>query len=173
MKTLNYKKDVWKRWSNIRKNKNEHFLSFLIDMFIVLIASILLNFIFGYPRIFNYFAASNELLNAISHENYVEMFMLNEQKLNYMIYDTLTMYALYEIVFNILFSQTLGKKFFQLKTYNKKENKFMEVMTIISKTFTKVFSFMYIIPFVIIGIHYLLTKGNKTLLDKLYGTETC
>ncbi|MFV0520450.1 MAG: hypothetical protein ACK5LY_09305 [Lachnospirales bacterium] len=105
-----------------------------------------------------------------SYDEYLVKYLENERKFTQMISDIVTIYAIYDMFLTLLFSTTVGKKIFQLKTKVNRDNKILSTLLIISKTFTKAFSIIYIVPLLILGIHFLVTKSGNTLLDKLFFT---
>ena len=154
--------------------KNERILEFGLDALAVSLVLVITWLLFGYPHIFNYFQEMEEAKVIISPEKYMLAMEDINARLERVIMEVFMAYFLYESLVLIFFKQTPGRRVFGRKMELNLETKhefLMRCLIIPTRTFAKLFCIYTVIPLVVIGVVFLFSRKDKTLLDYVFLTE--
>lgn len=154
--------------------KNERLLSFSVDLLIVTLAALIGYLIFGVPHFFSYFKELEEAASSINPADYVRLTGEIHGRFERLLLEVGILYWLYESAALVFFGQTVGKKVFRRKLiflYNGPCHKILRVLILLTRTAFKVLCVYLMVPVLILGIQFLLSKTNKTLLDRIFLTQ--
>lgn len=154
--------------------KNERLLSFSADVLIVSLVSLITFLAFKFPHYFSYFEELEKAAEEIDPAKYVQIVQEIHSRFERTILEFGFLYWMYESAALILFGQTIGKKIFGRKLvflYEGPGKKILRFFVILTRTLLKVMCIYWMIPVFILGIQFLLSKKNKTLLDRIFLTQ--
>lgn len=154
--------------------KNERLLTFSIDLVIVSLVALVAFLILGFPHFFPYFKELEKVATEMDPAKYMEVTQEIHNRFEKALLEASMLYWLYESFALILKGQTAGMKVFGKKLVFQYEGpckKLLWFMMIPARTLIKVLSIYWMIPVFIIGIQFLFSKTNKTLLDRIFLTQ--
>lgn len=155
--------------------KNEKIFVLSIDLLILTVFLSITYVLFEYPHVFPYFKELETAKEIIDPQKYMVAMDALNQKFDYVVFEVVLAYFLYESLSLILFRQTVGRRLFHQKVYLDFESKYdvlLRIAILPVRTLVKILSVLWVLPVIIIGALFLLGKKDRTLLDTIFLTET-
>lgn len=158
--------------------KNEKIFSMTVDFLILTLVLGVTYLLFGYPHVFPYFQQLEEAGEIINPQEYMEAANQIYARFDRLLLEVLFAWFLYESVFLIVFGTTPGRALFgrkvvcTLQTPNRAVDVLVRCLVFPTRTAVKVMSCYWLVPMLVIGVAFLLSRKDRTLLDILFMTKT-
>lgn len=157
--------------------KNEKIFSLTVDFLILTLIMTVTYLLFGYPHIFPYFQQLEEAGEIINPQEYMEAADQIYARFDRVLLEVFFAWFLYESLFLIFFCTTPGRALFgrklicTIQTPAKGMDILVRCLVFPTRTAVKVMCCYWLIPMFVVGVIFLISRKDRTLLDVLFMTR--